>query len=65
MSLQELERAVAGLSPGDLNVFSHWFEEYLADAWDRQIEADAAAGRLDAAGKQADGDFEAGRCTPL
>jgi len=42
MSLQELERAVTGLSPGDLDAFSRWFEEYLADAWDRQIKADAA-----------------------
>jgi hypothetical protein len=65
MSLKELEQAVAGLSRGDLDAFSQWFEEFIADAWDRQIEADAAAGRLDAAAKQADDDFEAGRCTPL
>jgi hypothetical protein len=65
MSLQELEKAVAGLSERDLSTFSQWFEEFLADAWDRQIEADAKAGRLDAAAKQADDDFEAGRCTPL
>jgi hypothetical protein len=65
MSLQELESAVAGLSRNDLDAFSRWFEEFRADAWDRQIEADALAGRLDAAAKQADDDFEAGRCTPL
>jgi hypothetical protein len=41
MSLQELERAVASLSPGDLGAFAEWFEEYLADAWNRQIEQDA------------------------
>lgn len=35
------------------------------DAWDRQIEADVAAGRLDKAGRKADADFEAGHCTPL
>lgn len=40
-------------------------EEFLADQWDRQIEADILAGRLNAAGDQADKDFEAGRCTPL
>jgi len=65
MSLKELEQAVAGLSRVELDAFSQWFEEFIADAWDRQIEADAAAGRLDAAAKQADDDFEAGRCTPL
>ena len=56
---------MAGLSRSELDAFSQWFEELMADAWDRQIEADALAGRLDAAAKQADDDFEAGRCTPL
>ena len=41
------------------------FEDYLADAWDRRIEADLRAGRLDEAGRRADDDFEAGRCKPL
>ena len=36
-----------------------------ADAWDAQIEADARAGKLDHLVKEADADFEAGRCTPL
>lgn len=65
MSLQELENAVSKLSPGELSAFSQWFEEFVADAWDRQIEADVRAGRLDAAAEQADEDFEAGRCKPL
>jgi len=65
LSLQELEKAVIGLSRDELDAFSQWFEEFMADAWDRQIEADALAGRLDTAAKQADDDFEAGRCTPL
>ncbi len=65
MSLQELETAVARLAPTDLTAFTQWFEEYLAHAWDRQIEADVLAGRLDEVGRQADIEFEAGRCTPL
>jgi hypothetical protein len=65
MSLQELEFAVTGLPVTDLARFAQWFEEYLADAWDRRIEEDVQAGRLDEAGRQADADFEAGRCTPL
>jgi hypothetical protein len=36
-----------------------------ADAWDEQIETDIRAGRLDAAGKRVDEEFEAGRCEPL
>lgn len=65
MSVDELKTAVSRLSAEDLGRFSEWFEEYLADQWDRQIEADILAGRLDVAGERADEDFEAGRCTPL
>ena len=35
------------------------------DAWDRQIEADAKAGRLDPLWQQALKDIEAGRAKPL
>lgn len=65
MSLQQLETAVTQLPPAELDAFARWFEKYMADAWDRRIEADAAAGRLDAAGRRADADFDAGRCNPL
>ncbi len=65
MSLDELETAVAGLPPAELQAFAQWFEEHLADAWDRRIETDVAAGRLDELGRQADIEFEAGRCQPL
>lgn len=65
MSVQEIEAAITRLSAEELSRFSQWFEEYAADQWDRQIEADIQAGRFDAAGKRADADFEAGRCKPL
>jgi hypothetical protein len=65
MSVEELQSAVERLSPEEMARFSEWFEDFVADQWDRQIEADIRAGRLDAAGKEADEDFEAGRCTPL
>ena len=65
MSLDELETAVANLPAEDLTAFARWFEEYLAEAWDRRIEADIRAGRLDEAGRRADADFETGRCTRL
>ena len=65
MSAQELEAAVTQLPKEELARFAQWFEEYIADEWDRQIEADSLAGRFDAAGKRAKADYEAGRCTPL
>ncbi len=65
MSVEELQTAVSDLHKEELERFSRWFEEYLADRWDDQIEADILAGRLDSAGRRADEDFQAGRCTPL
>ena len=65
MSVQQLEAAVSDLPLAELDAFARWFEEFLADAWDRRIEGDIAAGRLDDAGREADAQFEAGRCTPL
>jgi len=63
MSLDELQTAVLNLSANEFAKFSRWFEEYLDERWDREIEADVWAGRLDAAGRRADDDFEAGRCS--
>ena len=65
MSIDDLETAVTQLSKEELARFSQWFEEYVADEWDRQIEKDVNSGRLDAAIKRADDHYEAGRCTPL
>ena len=65
MSVQELESAVTQLSPDELTKFTAWFEEFVADAWDREFEADVKAGKLDALGREADADFEAGRCIPI
>ena len=65
MSIEELQEVVSHLSPEELSRFSVWFQEFAADEWDRQIEADVAAGRLDDAGRRADQDFETSRCTPL
>ena len=65
MSVADLEKAVSQLPPQDLTRFSAWFEEYLADQWDKKFEADVASGKLDKLARKADDDFEAGRCTSL
>lgn len=65
MSIEELEIVVSHLAADELDLFSKWFDEFRAQQWDRQIEADILAGRLDAAGQRADDDFESGRCNPL
>ena len=65
MSIEELESVVTSLPAAELARFSQWFEEFMADQWDRQIEQDVAEGRLNEALKKADDHFESGRCTPL
>lgn len=45
--VDQIERQIEGLSPEELARFRAWFLEYDASAWDRQIEGDSKAGRLD------------------
>lgn len=64
-TIQEIERAVADLSPDELSRFRAWFVEFDARAWDQQIEDDVAAGRLDALADEALADLREGRTRPL
>lgn len=45
--LEQLEERVLQLSTEDLAKFRAWFIEQDHRLWDKQIEADAAAGKLD------------------
>ena len=45
--LAELETEVERLSEQDYGEFRRWFLERDWQAWDRQIEADSTAGKLD------------------
>jgi hypothetical protein len=65
MSIEELEAVVAHLPADQLARFSLWFEEFMAEKWDRQIAQDLDSGRLEQAIKRADDHYEAGRCNPL
>ena len=46
-SVQEIEQAIRGLEPKDLAELREWFATFDAEIWDRQMEQDVAAGRLD------------------
>jgi hypothetical protein len=65
MSIEDIEEAVAGLPPDQLARFRVWFEEFEATRFDRQIERDAEAGKLDRLADQALVDFRAGRAREL
>jgi hypothetical protein len=62
-TVEELEAAVQRLSPEELAAFRAWYAEFDAGKWDRQLEADVAAGKLDWLAAEALADRQAGRCT--
>jgi hypothetical protein len=64
-TIQEIERAVSELTPQELAEFRRWFHDFDAAEWDRQFEADVAAGRLDALADEALADLRAGRTRAL
>ncbi len=46
-------------------LFREWFAAFDAKAWDRQIEADAEAGKLGAVAEGALNEYRAGKTRPL
>jgi hypothetical protein len=63
--LELLEHEVAKLTAAELAQFRDWFTRFDAIEWDRQIDRDAAAGKLDALVDQAFAAHRAGKTTPL
>jgi hypothetical protein len=43
----EAQAVIVRLPFRELSALATWFDEYFGDEWDRQIERDALAGRLD------------------
>ena len=46
--VEAIEEKVRALSDDELADFRRWFVEFDAAAWDRELERDARAGKLDA-----------------
>lgn len=61
MDVKEIETAIAQLPPAKVAELAEWFEEFHAQIWDRQLEQDLKAGRLDSLLKEAEKDLESGR----
>ncbi len=60
--VHEIEQAVSKLTKKQLIRFRTWFDEFDAQAWDRQFERDVRAGKLNRLAKKAIADYKAGRC---
>jgi hypothetical protein len=63
--IEKIEQDIQALSPEELAQFRAWFLEYDWAIWDRQIERDAEAGRLDDLAARALRDHAAGKTTRL
>lgn len=46
-SLTEIQQAIVSLTRSDYAELMRWLDEYDWEQWDRQIEADSDAGKLD------------------
>lgn len=64
-NVEHIEHQVRELSAEELAAFREWFIEFDEQAWDRQFEADAAAGKLDQLVDRALREHSAGRTTKL
>ncbi|PON12219.1 hypothetical protein C2W62_40760 [Candidatus Entotheonella serta] len=64
-TVKEIEQAVAELNKDQLAEFCAWYEKFDSEAWDRQIEEDVAAGKLDTLADAAIADHKAGRTKKL
>jgi len=65
MSVTEIEAAITQLPAKELVELMAWLQEYHERAWDRQIEDDLEAGRLDTLLAEVDKEHEAGLAQPL
>ena len=65
MTIEDLEKAVSKLPPDQLAKFRDWFDAFDAASFDRKIERDAKAGKLDRLAEQALADFDKGRAREL
>jgi hypothetical protein len=64
-AIEKLELLIKSLSPEELAKFREWFAEFDAQVWDRQIESDAAAGKLDRLIDESMADHRANKTRPL
>ena len=63
--LEQLEQQVLRLSSEDLAKFRAWFIELDHQLWDKQIETDVTAGKLDRLIAEARAEFKAGKAREI
>ena len=63
--VETLEGQIRGLSDEELREFREWFAEFDNEAWDRQLEADVADGKLDGLAERAISEYAHGHSTEI
>ena len=63
--LETIEQLIASLKKEDIVRLAIWLDEFRAEEWDGQIEADAKAGKLDRLITQARAEIAAGKVRDL
>jgi hypothetical protein len=64
-TVAEIKSAIRKLKPQEIHKVGHLVDELREKLWDKEIEADAKAGKLDKLMEEARQDFLAGRCKPF
>ena len=64
-TVREIELAVSKLSSEQFISLRKWLDEFEAEMWDKQFEADVMSGKLDKLADQAISDLRAGKCKEL
>ena len=64
-NLSEIEAAIKELSTVEARKLASWLNQYLDDAWDRQMQTDLTTGKLDKFITKVESDIEANRVKDL
>jgi hypothetical protein len=64
-TVAEIENALQEIPVNDAWKVADWLQEYLDSKWDKQIDADIAAGKLDPLWEKAKADIATGKIKPL
>ena len=63
--VEQIRKSVAELGDEEFWAFATWFDALQNERWDREMEADSKAGKLDKLTAEAMEDLKAGRTRPL
>ena len=65
LDIKQIEVAITQLPPQELAELVSWLEDYHAQVWDKRIEEDLEAGRLDKVLAEVEEEYEADLTEPL